>query len=149
MDVVTAYLYGPLDNDIYMKVPEGFKLPEAANSNSREHYCIKLNRSLYRLKQSGRMWYNRLTRFSSCPTRRHWNGIKHVLRYLQGTKDMGLFFSNQPKEDLIGFADAGYLSDPHNARSQTGYVFTSGGTAISWRSMKQTIAATLPTMQRF
>ncbi|XP_057246703.1 uncharacterized protein LOC130589458 [Beta vulgaris subsp. vulgaris] len=60
----------------------------------------------------------------------------------QGTKDMGLFFSNQPKEDLIGFADAGYLSDPHNARSQTGYVFTSGGTAISWRSMKQTIAAT-------
>ncbi|XP_057250021.1 secreted RxLR effector protein 161-like [Beta vulgaris subsp. vulgaris] len=85
---------------------------------------------------------NLLARFSSCPTRRHWNGIKHVLRYLQGTKDMGLFFSNQPKEDLIGFADAGYLSDPHNARSQTGYVFTSGGTAISWRSMKQTIAAT-------
>ncbi|XP_056688167.1 secreted RxLR effector protein 161-like [Spinacia oleracea] len=47
---------------------------------------------------------NLLARFSSCSTRRHWNGIKHVLRYLQGTKDMG--------------------------------------TAISWRSMKQTIAAT-------
>ncbi|XP_056697613.1 secreted RxLR effector protein 161-like [Spinacia oleracea] len=85
---------------------------------------------------------NLLARFSSCPTQRHWNGIKHVLRYLQGTKDMGLFFPNQTKEDLIGFADAGYLSDPHNARSQTGYVFTCGGTAISWRSMKQTIAAT-------
>ncbi|GJV58762.1 kinase-like domain, phloem protein 2-like protein [Tanacetum coccineum] len=36
----------------------------------------------------------------------------------------------------------GYMSDPHNGRSQTGYVFTSGGTAISWRSVKQTIAAT-------
>ncbi|XP_056695484.1 uncharacterized protein [Spinacia oleracea] len=33
-DVVTAYLYGTLENDIYMKVPEGFKLPEAANSSS-------------------------------------------------------------------------------------------------------------------
>ncbi|XP_074318476.1 secreted RxLR effector protein 161-like [Silene latifolia] len=85
---------------------------------------------------------NSLARFSSCPTRRHWNGIKHVLRYLQGTKDMGLFFPNMSRENLVGFADAGYLSDPHNARSQTGYVFTCGGTAISWRSMKQTITAT-------
>ena len=85
---------------------------------------------------------NLLARFSSCPTLRHWNGIKHIFRYLQGTRDKGLFFSNTSKEALIGFADAGYLSDPHVARSQTGYVFTYGGTAISWRSMKQTIAAT-------
>lgn len=40
------------------------------------------------------------------------------------------------------FADAGYQSDPHSAKSQTGYVFTYGGTAISWRSVKQTISAT-------
>ena len=40
---------------------------------------------------------------------------------------MGLFYTNQNKEGLVGFADAGYLSDPHNARSQTGYVFTHGG----------------------
>ncbi|GJY84272.1 hypothetical protein Tco_0497648 [Tanacetum coccineum] len=35
-----------------------------------------------------------------------------------------------------------YMSNPRNGRSQTGYVFTSGGTAISWRSVKQTIVAT-------
>ncbi|XP_070014474.1 secreted RxLR effector protein 161-like [Nicotiana sylvestris] len=35
-----------------------------------------------------------------------------------------------------------YLSDPHKARSQTCYLFTYGGTTISWRSMKQTISAT-------
>ena len=40
---------------------------------------------------------NLLARFSSCPTRRHWNGIKHILRYLQGTKDMGLYFPNKSK----------------------------------------------------
>ena len=28
MDVITAYLYGSMDNDIYMKIPEGFKLPK-------------------------------------------------------------------------------------------------------------------------
>ena len=44
MDVVTAYLNGSLDNDIYMKIPEGFKLPKAYNMNSREIY-LKIGRA--------------------------------------------------------------------------------------------------------
>ena len=32
MDVVTAYLYGSLDSNIYMKVPKGFKMPEEYGS---------------------------------------------------------------------------------------------------------------------
>nr|GEY43895.1 retrovirus-related Pol polyprotein from transposon TNT 1-94 [Tanacetum cinerariifolium] len=47
---------------------------------------------------------NLLARFSSPPTKRHWNGIKHNLRYLRGTVVLG--------------------------------------TAISWRSQKQTLVAT-------
>ena len=61
MDVVTAYLYGSLDSDIYMKIPEGFKMPEALSTKPKEMYSIKLQRSLYGIKQSGRMWYNRLS----------------------------------------------------------------------------------------
>ena len=34
------------------------------------------------------------------------------------------------------------MSDPHKARSQSGYVFTYCGAAISWRSTKQTLTAT-------
>ncbi|KAL4026478.1 hypothetical protein IC575_014909 [Cucumis melo] len=86
---------------------------------------------------------NLLARYSSSPTKRHWNGVKHVLRYLRGTIDMSLFYSNKSNFDLVGYADAGYLSDPHKARSQTCYLFTCGGTAISWRSVKQTMTATL------
>lgn len=63
LDVVTAYLYGSLDSDIYMKLPEGFNLPEANNSGSREDYSIKLYKSLYGLKQLGRMWYNHLSKY--------------------------------------------------------------------------------------
>ena len=58
MDVVTVYLYGSLDNDIYMKIPEGCKMPEMYNHTSQIMYSIKLQRSLYGLKQSGCMWYN-------------------------------------------------------------------------------------------
>ncbi|XP_070029102.1 secreted RxLR effector protein 161-like [Nicotiana sylvestris] len=79
---------------------------------------------------------NLLARYCSSPTRRHWNRIKHILRYLKGTLDMGLFYANKGSADLVGYADAGYLSDPYKAQSQIGYVFTYGGTVISWLSTK-------------
>jgi len=44
-----------------MKVPNGISIPnQGANRNM---YCVKLKRSLYGLKQSGRMWYNRLSEY--------------------------------------------------------------------------------------
>ena len=61
MDVVTAYLYGSLDFDIFMKIFEGYKMPEAYTP--RNLFSIKLQRSLYGLKQSGRMWYKRLSEY--------------------------------------------------------------------------------------
>ena len=43
---------------------------------------------------------------------------------------------------MVGYVDAGYMSDPHNARSHTGFAFLCGGTTISWRSVKQILVAT-------
>ena len=63
MNVITVYLYGSMDNDIYMKIPEEFKLPEANCTKPRSMYSIKLQRSLYGLKQCRRMWYNRLSEY--------------------------------------------------------------------------------------
>ncbi|XP_059285110.1 secreted RxLR effector protein 161-like [Lycium ferocissimum] len=80
---------------------------------------------------------NLLARYSSSPTRRHWNGVKHILRYLKGTSDMGLFYTNKGSTDLVGYADASYLSDLHKARSQTG-IFTCG----TCYTTKQSIVAT-------
>ena len=51
MNAIATHLYGSMDNDIYMKVPEGFKLLEANSIKSRSMYSIKLQRSLYELKQ--------------------------------------------------------------------------------------------------
>ena len=55
---------------------------------------------------------------------------------------MGLFYSRESKQQLLGYADAGYLSNPHKGRSQTRYVFNYNGTAISWRFIKQTMVTT-------
>ena len=62
MNVITAYLYGELDTDIYIKVPKGLKLLETTNK-PRGMLSIKLRRPLYRLKQSRRMWYNCLSEY--------------------------------------------------------------------------------------
>ncbi|KAL0533448.1 hypothetical protein IC582_030288 [Cucumis melo] len=277
MDVVTAYLYGSLENEIYMKIPKGFKIPESYNSNFRELCSIKLQISLYGLKQSGRMWYNHLSEYllkevyqnnPICPCvfikksqlgfgiiavyvddlniigtpkelskaieylkkefemkdlgktkfcldlqiehladgifihqstytekilkrfymdKAHPLNIPMVVRSLDVKKD--IFRPREDNEELLGpevpylsaigalmylanntrsdiafsvnllarysssptkrhwngvknVLHAGYLSDPHKARSQTGYLFTCGGTAISWRSVKQTMTAT-------
>ena len=37
MDVVTTYLYGSIDTNVYIKIPERFKLPEVMNSKPTEH----------------------------------------------------------------------------------------------------------------
>ena len=67
---------------------------------------------------------NLLARYNSAPTILHWKGVKDVLRYLRGTTDMGLFYSKNSTNDqvLVGYADAGFLSDLHKALSQIGCV---------------------------
>ena len=61
MNVITTYLYGSMDNDIYMKILEEFKLPKTNNIKPCSMYLIKLQRSLYELKQFGCIWYNCLS----------------------------------------------------------------------------------------
>jgi len=85
---------------------------------------------------------NLLARYSVSLTRRHWVGVNTIWRYLQGTQDLGLWFPKNPAPTMVGYVDDGYMSDPHNARSQTGFVFLYGGAAISWWPMKQTLVAT-------
>ena len=53
MDVKTDFLYGYLEEQIYMEQLEGF------NQLGHEHLVCKLKKSLYGLKQSPRQWYKR------------------------------------------------------------------------------------------
>ena len=45
---------------------------------------------------------------------------------------MRLFYSNKLNFNLVGFAYFRCLSNLHKVRSQTCYLFTCGGTDISW-----------------
>jgi hypothetical protein len=51
MDVITAYLLGKLDEDIYMMQPEGF-----VKLGMKKDMVCRLLCSLYRLKQAAQVW---------------------------------------------------------------------------------------------
>jgi Reverse transcriptase (RNA-dependent DNA polymerase) len=55
VDVRTAYLYGKLDEKIYMRQPEGFI------ATGQENKVIHLQRALYGLKQAGLAWWKELS----------------------------------------------------------------------------------------
>nr|GEY03635.1 zinc finger, CCHC-type [Tanacetum cinerariifolium] len=54
MDVKTAFLNDDLDEEIYMKHPEGFVMPE------HESKVCKLKKSLYGLKQAPKQWHQKI-----------------------------------------------------------------------------------------
>jgi hypothetical protein len=85
---------------------------------------------------------NVLQRSNQAYTRRHWEGVKRIMSYLNGTRDLGLWYTRNCQEPIEGYADAGYKSDYVSGKSQGGFVFKMSGAAISWKSKKQTLVAT-------
>ena len=71
----------------------------------------------------------------------HIKALHQLLRYLKGTQDMGLTYVGQHKLEVKGYCDASYNSCNMTAKSVTGWVTTVGGTALSWKSQKQTTVA--------
>lgn len=89
---------------------------------------------------------SRLAVYTANPSLQHTTALKHLLRYLKGTKNYGITYSNESNtptsnENLfMGYSDAAY-ANADGYKSTSGFVFISGGGAITWRSKKQTTIA--------
>ena len=103
---------------------------------------------------------NRLSRYQANPGLAHWNELKHLVRYVAGTKHHGISFGRDcypqhiaMNHDLSGpltcFVDSDYAADRDKRRSCTGYVFFSRGGPISWRSRLQSSTALSTTEAEF
>ena len=83
---------------------------------------------------------NKLSRYMSNPEAMHWQGIMRVLKFLRFTRDYGLHYTRYPAV-LERYSDANWISNDKDSKSHSGYVFTLGGAAVSWKSSKQTVIA--------
>ena len=102
----------------------------------------------------------RLSQSLTKPSKKHFGAIKHVFRYLKGTRDIKLSFpySQQQQQQhnavlqqqhnasnaliLEGFTDSDFAGCPDTRRSTSGYIFKLANCGISWRSRKQKSVAT-------
>ncbi|KAG8474589.1 hypothetical protein CXB51_031229 [Gossypium anomalum] len=81
-----------------------------------------------------------VSRYMANPGKEHWKAVQWILRYLRGTTDVCLQFG-RIEDGVIGYVDADFGGDLDRRRSLTGYVFTIGGCAISWKATLQTTVA--------
>ena len=82
-----------------------------------------------------------LSRFLQAPNEIQYKAAKHVVRYLKGTRSLGLNYFAQNYFSLTAFCDADWASDKNDRRSTTGYIFQLAGAPITWKSKKQQTVA--------
>jgi hypothetical protein len=86
------------------------------------------------------------SKFMQCPNQLQWQGVKHILRYLQGTRCSQLTLGSSDSDAgddhvLTGFCDADWGANDESKRSISGYVFFYGHGPISWSSKRQKTVA--------
>ena len=78
-----------------------------------------------------------LGRFMSNPCLIHYQVVKKVFRYLQGTKDHMLIYRRTDSLNVVGYNDADFKGCVDDKKSTTRYVFFMVGGVVSWWSAKQ------------
>ena len=63
--------------------------------------------------------------------------MNRVFCYLRGTSDIGFRYGGDSRCLVSSYSDSDYVGDVDNRRSMTGYVFTLGGSVVSWKPTLQ------------
>ncbi|XP_062105110.1 secreted RxLR effector protein 161-like [Humulus lupulus] len=77
-----------------------------------------------------------VSRYQSNPGPEHWIAVKHILKYLRRTRDYMLVYKGGVLNP-VGYTDSDFQTDVDDRKSTSGMVFTLGGGAVIWRSVKQ------------
>jgi hypothetical protein len=89
-----------------------------------------------------------VSRYMNNLGKEHWEAVKWILRYLRGTSTHALCFGGSDTV-LQGYVDSDMAGDKDSRRSTTWYVFTVGGTTISWISKLQKVVALSTTKAKY
>jgi hypothetical protein len=59
--------------------------------------------------------------------------MKRIFRYLRGIYDISLSYGGDSQCLVFGYSDSNYPGDVGSRRLMFGYVFTLGGSFVSWK----------------
>ncbi|GJX00992.1 retrovirus-related pol polyprotein from transposon TNT 1-94 [Tanacetum coccineum] len=133
MDVKTEFLNGILREEVYVSQPNGFVNPDNPN------HVYRLKKTLYRLKQAPRSWYDLLSSFLLSQG------------FSKGMVDPTLFISRKGKDILLyskdsaialtAFAYVDHAGCQDTRRSTSRSMQLLGDRLVSWSSKRQKSAA--------
>ncbi|GJT20716.1 hypothetical protein Tco_0890653, partial [Tanacetum coccineum] len=123
MDVKSAFLYGKIDEEVYVSQPLGFVDPKP---DIMFAVCA-------------------CSRFQVTPKTSHLSAVKRIFRYLKGKPKLGLWYPRVSSFDLEAYSDSDYAGANLDRKSTTGGCQFLGRRLISWQCKKQTIVATSTT----
>ncbi|GJY45218.1 putative ribonuclease H-like domain-containing protein [Tanacetum coccineum] len=161
MDVKSAFLYGTIEEEVYVCQPPRFEDPKFPDK------VYKVEKTLYGLHQAPRAWYETLSTyllengfrrgtidktlfikkdkgdilFQVTPKVSHLHVVKRIFRYLKGQPKLGLWYPRDSPFDLEAFSDSDYAGASLDRKSTTGGCQFLGKRLISWQCKKQTIVA--------
>ena len=84
---------------------------------------------------------HKLAQYCNQPGTVHWSMVKRVLRYLCGTRKLGLLYQRTRDTSLYVFSDADFAGDLDTRKSTSGYTLLKNKGIVSWKSKKQSIVA--------
>ncbi|GKB00177.1 retrovirus-related pol polyprotein from transposon TNT 1-94 [Tanacetum coccineum] len=167
MDVKSDFLYGTIEEEVYVTQPPGFKDPDHLNK------VYKVVKALYGLQQAPRACQDKYvaeilkkfnyTNVKSASTpidlekplvkdgddddvdTSHLLAVKRIFRYLKGKPTLGLWYSRDSPFELVAYTDSDYAGATQDRKSTTGGCQFLGNRLISWQCKKQTVVATSTT----
>ncbi|GJZ23302.1 ribonuclease H-like domain-containing protein [Tanacetum coccineum] len=71
------------------------------------------------------------------PREPHFSALKPIMRYVQGTMDLGLYLYAFATTSLVGYTDADWVGCPSTRRSTFGYCVFLGDNLLSWSAKRQ------------
>ncbi|CAA0819380.1 cysteine-rich RLK (RECEPTOR-like protein kinase) 8, partial [Striga hermonthica] len=76
-------------------------------------------------------------RYQANPKESHLKAVKHIIKYVHGTSDLGILYSRDTSSSLAGYSYVDWAGNVDDRRTISGGCFYIGNNLISWLSKKQ------------
>nr|GEU30852.1 hypothetical protein [Tanacetum cinerariifolium] len=167
MDVKSAFLYGIINEEVYVMQPPGFQDPKFLDRVykvekkdgvflSQDKYVGDIlkkfgysdvrsaNTPMNKENPRGKDGLDQVT-----PKECHLYAVKRIFRYLKGHPKLGLWYPKESPFDLVAYSNNDYGGATQDRKSTTGGCQFLGRRLISWQCKKQTIVATSTTKAEY
>ena len=133
----------PFRHGITLSKDQCLKTPDEIEKMKAVPYAFAVGSLMYAMLCTRPVIYfavGMVSRYQYNPGQEYWTTIKHIIKYLKRNRDYMLVYQADSLVPL-GYTDSDFQSNKDSKMSTSGYVFTLGSGAISWRSVKQSCIA--------